>query len=91
MQSISFCRYYLSAMSQYFIWFGVNHLSLCDFPNSRFYAGYRYNVAIIDIDGESLLSLTSSIIWLDFLMVILIGSNSADFGFTSLSFCRLDS
>ena len=51
-------------MSQYFIWLGVNHLSLCDYPNSRFYAGYRYNVSIIDIDGVSLLSLTSSIIWL---------------------------
>ena len=48
-------------MSQYFIWLGVNHLSLCDYsPISRFYAGYRYNVAIIDIDGVSLLSLTSS-------------------------------
>ena len=50
-------------MSQYFIWLGVNHLSLCDYPYSRFYAGYKYNVAIIDIDGVSLLSLTSLIIW----------------------------
>ena len=24
-------------------------LSLCDYLNSRFYAGYRYNVGIIDI------------------------------------------
>ena len=48
-------------MSQYLIWLGVIHLSLCDYPPiSRFYAGYRYNVAIIDIDGVSLLSLTSS-------------------------------
>ena len=48
-------------MSQYFIWLGVNHLSLCDYPPiSGFYAGYRYNVAFIDIDGVSLLSLTSS-------------------------------
>ena len=52
MQSISFCIYKLSAMSQYSIWLGVNHLSLCDYPNSRFYAGFRYNVAIIDIYQE---------------------------------------
>ena len=32
----------------------MNHLSLCDYPHSRFNAGYRYNVAIIDIDGVSL-------------------------------------
>ena len=32
MQSISFCRYMLKATSQYFIWLGVNHLSLCDYP-----------------------------------------------------------
>ena len=51
-------------MPQYSIWLGVNHLSLRDYPNSRFYAGYRYNVAITDIDGVSLLSLTSSMIWL---------------------------
>ena len=47
-------------MSQYFIRLGVNHVSLCDYPYSRLNAGYRYNVAIIDIDGVSLLSLTSS-------------------------------
>ena len=45
-------------MPQYFIWLGENHLSLCANPNSSFYAGYRYDDAIIDIDGVSLLSLT---------------------------------
>ena len=49
-------------MSQYSICLGANHLSLCDYPNSRFYAGFRYNVAIIDLDGVSLLSLTSSLV-----------------------------
>ena len=58
----SFCRHWLSAMSQYFIWLDVNHLSLFDYPPiSRFYVCYRYSVAIIDIDGVSLLSLTSSV------------------------------
>ena len=57
---------YILAISYVSVFYlaGVNHLSLCDYPNSSFYAGYRYNVAIIDIDGVSLLSLTSSIIWL---------------------------
>ena len=52
MQYISFCRYKLSALSQYFIWLGVNHLLLCDYPYSRLHAGvYKRN-----IDTMSLLS-----------------------------------
>ena len=45
-------------MSQYSIWLGVKHLSLCDYPNSRFCASFRYNVAFIEIDAVSLLNLT---------------------------------
>ena len=38
----------ISALSQYFIWLGVNHLLLCDYPYSRFHAGVYKRTCYID-------------------------------------------